>query len=96
MTVESVTDLKDGDACIVLLSACHNATMKGVEYGDHQACRQCKRTGVEWVEHLAPFRSKNFLALDGEFVETGAGPDYRAAVVIDECRPFPAGAFWWG
>lgn len=42
-----------GDAVIVLSSGCCDASMTGVEYGDHQACRSCGATNRQWVPHFA-------------------------------------------
>lgn len=79
---EQIAALKDGDPVVVQVSACCDADMTGVEYGDHQACRRCKLTDRTWVEHVAPFIK-------------GHGPDWpnkRPLEDGEDIGPY----FYWG
>lgn len=90
----------EGQFCLILRSACCDADMTGVEYGDHRACRACYQTGREWIEYLSPFRSTNYIAReDGSLIDVGAGPDPHVRVLWEqglEAAKERGDVFWWG
>ena len=99
MTVTDVLDLKDGDRCLILVSACCGSDMTGVEHGDHKACRYCRKADRTWLRYVAPFRSALLIERDGEWIDVGGGPDptmKRQMTRTEAADREGSGLFWWG
>ena len=97
--MKTITELRDGDPCLILVSACCGADMKGVEHGDHRGCRTCCKTDRTWLRYVAPFRSVLLIERDGEWLDVGGGPDWtmkRSMTHAEAADPEGAGLFWWG
>ena len=90
-----VRDLEEGELVIIQVSPCCQSSMKGVEYGDHMACRSCYQTDLEWEDYLAPFRRDYDHELSDGKVIKNTGPVFAEAKPVsdeDDLDDY----FYWG